>query len=148
MVNRWIWGLLILLFLGLLTYIATPLFNTTESIISVDKALKSVDSEGKRVIVRGLVADNSFYHDPVDGALTFKLKSESGKEMKVIYASPVSEGLVSGSEVTIEGTYTVEQVFLANKLWISNTTKSHSRQRDNFLPEVSHYNLSGSFVNY
>jgi len=129
MVNRWAGGLIILLLMGLLTYMAVPGFTAfRDTPVSVDEVLESRNPGGKKMVVQGIVDGQSIYHEPGRGIMRFRLKSESERTMKVNYTGPVPKELIGGTGVTMEGIYTMEQVFVAERIWTNKIKRDHYRR--------------------
>lgn len=96
--------------------------------VSVDEVLATRNLGVRKLVVRGTVDGNSLYHDAQDGTLHFRIKSVSGKELKVIYTGIAPKGLTGGAKINIEGKFTVEQVFLAEHIWTANSKQDHYRR--------------------
>ncbi|MDA8210307.1 MAG: cytochrome c maturation protein CcmE [Clostridia bacterium] len=124
---------MLLSLLGLAVIIVVMVFGksgnwvnlTRSERVSVDEVLETRNLEVRKLVVRGTVDGNSLYHDSKDGTLHFRVKSESGKELKVIYTGIAPKGLTGGVKVNIEGKFTVEQVFLAEHIWTASSKQDH-----------------------
>ncbi|MHB8171995.1 MAG: cytochrome c maturation protein CcmE domain-containing protein [Thermincolia bacterium] len=124
MVNRLTGGLIILLFLGLLTFLS-GLVPYGVSLVSVDDVLEGRNQGTGKLVVQGIV--KSLYHEKKDGTLRFQLKSEVGREMQVVYSGPAPKDLTGGGKVSVRGRFTVEQVFVAEKIWTKPDYKQGER---------------------
>jgi cytochrome c-type biogenesis protein CcmE len=83
-------------------------------------------------LIKGLLLPNTIYHEKVRGTLHFSLQTWEGETVKVIYQGPNSPDLVNGAELAVEGSYSVERVFMAKRIWMSRSKHSFFvRQEDN-----------------
>ena len=64
---------------------------------------------------------NTLYHENVRGTLHFSMQALEGETIKVIYQGPNSPDLVNGAELAVEGSYSVEGVFLFHSSSIFST---------------------------
>ena len=75
----------------------------------------------KSLILKGLLLPNTLYHENRQGALHFSLQTLEGETIKVIYQGPNTPDLVNGAELAVEGSYSVERVFIAKRIWMSRS---------------------------
>ncbi len=126
MVNRWMGLMIVFSFLSLLTYMIAPgLAPYRSNRVSVEDVLKAGNQRTGKLVVQGNVKAKSIYHEPKDRTLRFLIISEKGKELKVVYNGQAPKGLRGGARVTIEGRFTVEQVFLAESIWTVDKKEDH-----------------------
>lgn len=86
----------------------------------------------KSLILNGILMSNTLYHENLRGFLHFSMQTLQGETIKVIYQGPNSPDLVNGAELAVEGSYSVERVFMAKRIWMSRSKQNISvRQEDN-----------------
>lgn len=106
------------MFLGLSAVIAGIWFAhlSPESTIK-DDYLGRRSYEEKVTVVEGTIKTMTPYHDPTVGGTSFWLVLDKGKKVKVICPCFNPKDFKDGSVVIIEGSYTVEQVLMAKRIW-------------------------------
>ncbi|MFZ3170754.1 MAG: cytochrome c maturation protein CcmE [Carboxydocellales bacterium] len=86
----------------------------------------------KSLILNGILMSNTLYHENLRGSLHFSMQTLQGETIKVIYRGPNSPDLVNGAELAVEGSYSVERVFIAKRIWMSRSKQIFTvRQEDN-----------------
>lgn len=117
--NKWFWVPIfsvILLTLFLLVS-AQTLLPTQGKTVSIAEVVKNGGKSGRTWVLQGTLDGKSLYHRPYDKSLEFQLKSVDGLRLTVIYKGPTPKGLSNNVEVIVSGKYTIEGVFLAEKIW-------------------------------
>ena len=82
-------------------------------------------------MIQGEIVPDSLVHRPQAGFLEFKVKSQSGMTLKVIYPGMLPERYGKETWVMVEGIYSVEQRLLADRVWIVPKRMEHFREEEN-----------------
>lgn len=82
-------------------------------------------------MIQGEFVPHSLVHRPQDGYLEFKVKSQSGMTLKVVYPGIFPKHYGKETWVMVEGIYSVEQRLLANRVWIVPKRMEHFREEEN-----------------
>jgi len=82
--------------------------------------------EEKPLMLQGGFDGSSIYHNPVSGNIQFRIKSNSGKSLNILYTGCcMPQNIYDGSIVILRGQYTVEQCFMADKVWVLQKSIQH-----------------------
>lgn len=82
-------------------------------------------------MIQGEIVLDSLVHRPQDGYLEFKVKSQSGMTLKVVYPGMFPKRYDQETWVMVEGIYSVEQRLIANRVWIVPKRMEHFREEEN-----------------
>lgn len=92
-------------------------------------------------MIQGEIVRDSLVHRPHDGNLEFRVRSQSGMSIKVIYPGIFPE-IYEDQEtwIMVEGIYSVEQRLLADRVWFIPKRIEHFREEENtwLTSDISH----------
>ncbi|MCB8816285.1 cytochrome c maturation protein CcmE [Desulfosporosinus shakirovi] len=117
--------------LGAFGYLMVSSFNTSKTYyMTINEVTASADKGtlGKNLKVSGKLVGESVKWEPSKVELRFDMISEDQKKNYVLYKGVKPDNFNDGIDVIVDGKYTVEQVFLADKVLTKCPSKYEEQQ--------------------
>ncbi len=119
------------MFLGLSSFGLNDQRSYHRRYVTVDEFTRIAEPCSEKWMIQGKIVPSSLIHRPQDGYLEFKIKSQTGSSIKVIYPGQFPELYLKETWVMIEGIYSIEQRLLADRVWIVPKRIEHFREEEN-----------------
>ncbi len=81
-------------------------------------------TNGQNLILNGRFLPNTLNHEPRQGTIRFTIETADGEKVKVVYYGSNISDLENGTKLAVEGSYSIERVFIAKRIWTSRPKAS------------------------